>query len=112
MSKHLNFITIVLALLLISCGGSKKEESSEYHPCYSNEALGVQPNYGDNTYQQPQETQSGPYNHLPSTMSPEEDAYEEGRALREEDRLNRTRQHEGDDYDEDYDDDYDEGYDE
>lgn len=45
-----------------------------------------------------------------STMSREEDAYEEGRAFAEEDRLNKTRQHEGDDYDDDYEDGYDEGY--
>lgn len=52
-----------------------------------------------------------------TVMSPEEDAYEEARSLAEEDRLARTRSHEGDSYDddeeddEDYDDDYDEGYD-
>lgn len=102
MMKYL-FAFMTLALLA-ACGNDKKSGSTSQNAYYEyNQPRGI--------YQVP-ESRSGSMEGLNniSTMSPDEDAYEEGRALAEEDRLNRTRQHEGDNYDDDYDDDYDDGY--
>lgn len=103
MMKHL-CACITLLLLLLACGNEKKSDSTSQDTYYEyNQPRG--------TYQVP-ESRPGSMEGLNnvSTMSPEEDAYEEGRALAEEDRRNGTRQHEGDNYDDDYDDDYDDGY--
>lgn len=101
--KHL-FTVVLLLIMITSCGNGKKKISTPKSDYYE---------YSEprRTYQIP-ETNPGSMEALDNIpiMSQEEDAYEEGRALAEEDRLNGTRQHEGNDYDDDYDDDYDEGY--
>lgn len=98
------FTAVLLIMILTSCGGEKKKASTPKSDYYE---------YSEpkQTYQAP-ESNPGSMEALDnvSTMSREEDAYEEGRALAEEDRHNKTRQHEGDDYDDDYEDDYDDGY--
>lgn len=100
--KHL--YACIIMLFLAACGNDKKNHSAAQDSYYEYS----QPR---GTYQIP-ESRPGSMEGLNnvSAMSPEEDAYEEGRALAEEDRHNRTRQHEGDNYDDDYDDDYDDGY--
>lgn len=98
------FTVVLLIMVITSCGGEKKKTSTPKRDYYE--------------YSEPKQTNQVPESkpgsmeglNSVSTMSREEDAYEEGRALAEEDRLNKTRQHEGDDYDDDYEDDYDDGY--
>lgn len=118
---------MVLLMLMTSCGNSKKsadmqesrdtaavEETTDnakiYDPyctdfsSYEAEATNAEETQSNST--------SNGYRPRNIPMSREEDVYEEARSLAEEDRLNGTRMHEGDDYDEDYEDDYDEGYEE
>lgn len=101
--KH--FLTCIILLVIITSCGSEKKKSSTANTNY------YQYSQQKQTYQVP-ESKPGSMEALDnvSTMSQAEDAYEEGRALAEEDRQNRTRQHEGDNYDDDYEDDYDDGY--
>lgn len=101
--KHL-FTVVLLLIMLTSCGNGKKKTSTPKSSYYEYS----EPRQIDQPSESNPDSMKAFYN-VP-VMSREEDAYEEGRSLAEEDRQNGTRQHEGNDYDDDYADDYDEGY--
>lgn len=94
----------VLMFSSCSCSGNKEYQSNDV-----GSSSGYYYNSSSSSSAIEQRSTTGAT--LPSSvMSPAEDAYEEGRALAEEDRLNGTRSHEGDNPDEDEEDEYDDGY--
>lgn len=103
-------ICFLLLMTLVSCGSDRKpvkENEGTFYPYNST----LRNSSECNTI----ESKSGgrESSNIDVVMSDEESAYEMGRALAEEDRLNGSRQHEGEIPDEDdCEDDYDEGYEE
>ena len=124
--RHI-IIYMVSLMLITSCGNSKKsadmqeprdtaavEDATDNTKIYDPYCTDFSSYEAETSTAEESQSNSISNGYFPRNipMSREEDVYEEARSLAEEDRLNGTRMHEGDDYDEDYEDDYDEGYEE